>query len=237
MKRIAALLGLILWGCADTNRCVYGPKNDKDTYRSSAEISERNHKLIFDAGLSSSDVNALNKLADEFVATSVGKITIIPISRSSQEAKKLENAANLVREIFEKRRIKKHVIDLQPCIVDKEAARNVVQIKSYKYDLKLPTASKWKYDVGDIDVEKKMPNLGVATSYNLGLMIANPRDLVDPAGMGMMDGKSAVAAVRQVIHATNRVGGSMGSSTSSMTSSSSSSFGNSSSSSTSSSFK
>ena len=49
----------------------------------------------------------------------------------------------------------------------------------------------------DIDSNKDLPNFGVSYEYNLGSMIANPKDLVDPAPLENMDAQTAINAIKK----------------------------------------
>lgn len=206
MNRYFCFIALsLLCACASKDECKNKP--DTDTYVSSAKINEKVHKLFFTTQLSKADIDALNKLAKDFKVNKVGRISLHPYCVSRESANNLKKACAQVRDIFLNQKIIESAVDIQPINVDSGEKQNVIVIKSYTYDLLLPTADKWKYDIGDIDPTKDIPNFGTSTEYNLGCMIANPRDLVDPAEIGETDGKSAVTTVRKVIPVGGASGG------------------------------
>lgn len=192
---------LILASCS-------GPKDKiKQQYNGishpTAKVSkERLHKLTFTSALSQQDLYALSELGKEFVETSVQKISIIPNVRNKNNLLLAIKAAKKVREIFIENGVSECIAEICEPNIDEKSDKNYIEIKSYIYDVVLPTDEKWQYDIGDIDTTKETPNFGVSTSYNLGLMIANPRDLIDPAEMGKTDAKSAVTNVRKVLGGT-----------------------------------
>lgn len=221
LKKIIVISSiLILASCS-------GPKDKiKQQYNcishSTAKISkERLHKLTFESALSQQDLYALSELGKEFVETSVRKISIIPNVKNKNNLLLAIKAAKKVREIFVENGVSEGIAEIREPNIDEKSSKNYIEIKSYIYDVVLPNDDKWQYDIGDIDTTKETPNFGVSTSYNLGLMIANPRDLIDPAEMGKTDAKSAVANVRKVLGgataggSASTSGGSNGSSSSS----------------------
>lgn len=209
MNRYFCLIALsLLYACSSKDKCQNQP--DTDTYVSSAKINEKVHKLIFTTQISQSDVAALNKLAKDFKLNKIGRISLYPYGFSGDSTNNLKKACVQVKKIFLNQKIRESAVDIQPIKVDNYGKQNIIVIKSYRYDLLLPTADKWKYDIGDIDPTKDIPNFGTAAEYNLGCMIANPRDLVDPAEIAEVDGKSAVTAVRKVIPVAGRTGGGTG---------------------------
>lgn len=211
MKNIFYLITLIaLLGCSANKSYKKLSDIDIDTYRSSASIKEHSYKLIFNSVVTDADIIALNKLADQCIITKVGKISILPKTCSLGQSSIMNEACNKVIEIFLKRGIKESILDIQPININEINKENSIIIKFYTYKVLLPTVDRWKYNVGDIDVTKKLPNFGTAMSYNLGCMIANPRDLVDPAEYSKVDGKSAVTVIRKLIPVSTG-GGMMGS--------------------------
>ncbi len=206
LKKIAVISSLLmLVSCSSpNNKNLY---SHEEILRSTAKITkERLHKLTFEKGISKQDLHALAELGKEFTATSVRKVSILPIARNKDSLLISINAAKNAKEALIESGMSKNIIEIGKIDIDAKSTNNYMLIKSYLYDVVLPTADKWKYDIGDIDTTKETPNFGVATSYNLGLMIANPRDLIDPAEMSETDAKSAVKNVRKVLGGTTSGG-------------------------------
>ncbi len=206
LKKIVIISSLlILVSCSGPNsKNLY---SHEDVLRSTAKITkERLHKLNFEKEISKQDLHALAELGKEFTATSVRKVSILPIAKNKDSLLISINAAKKAKDTLIESGLSENIIEIGKIDIDEKSTDNYMLMKSYLYDVVLPTADKWKYDIGDIDITKETPNFGVATSYNLGLMIANPRDLIDPAEMSETDAKSAVKNVRKVLGGTTAGG-------------------------------
>lgn len=225
MKYIHLLL-VFLAGCSLNSQKNKKPVVDNDTYVTSVDKSQRTHMLyLSDNILSKHDETSLRNLADQYVSTGVRQIVLTPIVRSKDELNMFDTHLESVKDIFIRAGIiSAYVYIHQPVIATDKKSRSGIKIDSYTYSVKLPTAKEWKYDVGDIDETKEFPNLGVSNEYNLGLMIDNPKDLIDPDPIAPFDGKSAVQSVRKMIGNAKGTqnGGQQGGNTSSSSSASSS---------------
>ena len=201
-------LGLILTSCAE--RSNYRENDNVDTYVTSVSKTKRTHTLsIKDDKISKADIAAIDELSRDLVHTGVKQIEITPIITKFPISTTYAKSVDKVKQLFMKAGINRSSIHVMEPVIDSEQG---IVINSYVYKLSLPTAKRWKYAIGDIDLGKEMPNIGVSAEYNIGVMIANPKDLVEPDPMGNVDAKSAIAASKSVA-------GSSGSSSSSSSSS------------------
>lgn len=225
MKYIHLLL-VFLAGCSLNSQKNKKPVVDNDTYVTSVDKSQRTHMLYLTNNvLSKHDEASLRDLADQYINTGVRQIVLTPIVRSKNELNMFDIHLESIKEIFIRSGIiSAYVYIHQPVVVTGKKSRSGIKIDSYTYSVKLPTAKEWKYDIGDIDETKELPNFGVSNEYNLGLMIDNPKDLVDPDPIAPFDSKSAIQSVRKIIGNTRgtQAGGQQRGNTSSSSSTSSS---------------
>lgn len=183
-------LGLILTSCAE--RSNYRENDSVDTYVTSVSKTKRTHTLsIKDDKISKADIAAIDELSRDLVHTGVKQIEITPIITKFPISTTYAKSVDKVKQLFMKAGINRSSIHVMEPVIDSEQG---IVINSYVYKLSLPTAKRWKYAIGDIDLGKELPNIGVSSEYNIGVMIANPKDLVEPDPMGNVDAKSAIAA-------------------------------------------
>lgn len=187
-------LGLILTSCAE--RSNYRENDNVDTYVTSVSKTKRTHTLsIKDDKISKADIAAIDELSRDLVHTGVKQIEITPVITKFPISTTYAKSVDKVKQLFMKAGINRSSIHVMEPVIDSEQG---IVINSYVYKLSLPTAKRWKYAIGDIDLGKEMPNIGVSAEYNIGVMIANPKDLVEPDPMGNVDAKSAIAASKSV---------------------------------------
>ena len=175
-----------------------GTKNkapiDNDTYVTTVSKSKQVHMLNMYSDLTNEDRGNLKRLATKLVNNNVKKVVLIPVVPNVNKANMYKHMLNEIKNIFMKAGVSISEIYINLPEIDEQ--KSGIRIESYTYKANLPTAKKWKYPIGDVDITKELPNLGVSAEYNLGSMIANPKDLVDPAPLDNMDATSAIAAIK-----------------------------------------
>jgi len=187
------LVGLTLASCSE--RKHYRENDKLDTYVTSVSKTKRTHTLsIKDDKISKADIAAIDALSRDLVHTGVKQIEITPVITQFPISTTYAKSIDKIKQLFMKAGINKSSIHVLEPVIDQEQG---IIIDSYIYKLSLPTAKKWKYAIGDIDLGKELPNIGVSAEYNIGVMIANPKDLVEPDPMGNVDAKSAIAASKK----------------------------------------
>lgn len=206
----------LLLACVALTSCSerqYYRENDRlDTYVTSVSKTKRTHTLsIKDDKISKVDIAAIDALSRDLVHTGVKQIEITPVITEFPISTTYAKSIDKIKQLFMKAGINKSSIHIIEPVIEKEQG---VIINSYVYKLSLPTAKKWKYPIGDIDLEKELPNMGVSAEYNIGVMIANPKDLVEPDQMGNVDAKSAIAASKKAAGGGSSSGSSSSSSSS-----------------------
>lgn len=89
-------------------------------------------------------------------------------------------------------------------IVQKEGLQNSLRIYFTKYVATVdPECAKgWRKPVGNDYENLPLPHMGCSTASSLAQMVANPKDLVEPASMGGHDGERAALSIRKY-----RIGG------------------------------
>ena len=220
-KGAISFLCLILTSCVNKS-CVYDKEKDTDTYQTTVSKSKRSHKLTLKNGeIVSADITNIKNLARSFAQTGVKHITISPTIKSWPLSHAYADSIEKIRHILVDAGLNRSSIYVTEPIVGTD--ENII-IDSYIYTIALPTAKKWKYHVGDINPYKELPNMGVSHEYNLGSMIANPKDLIEPDEMIGANGKSSIVAVKKAMSGASSgstSGSSSGSSSSGSTSSTS----------------
>ena len=199
-KYFIPCLCLILASCAK-KQCNEVP----ETYKTTVSKYKRSHRLSLTNGcIINADIENIKNLARSFAQTGVRHITILPTIKSWPLSHDYSDSIERIRHILVDAGINRSSIYVtEPKVGDDE---NIV-IDSYVYKISLPTARKWKYHIGDIDIYKELPNMGVSYEYNLGSMIANPKDLVEPDEMIGANGKSSIVAVKKAMTSGGSSGG------------------------------
>lgn len=103
------------------------------------------------------------------------------------------------RESHQVAAVAKHLraLRLRPEIIVAPGARNPVTIEVGRYLVKLPRCPDWSKRTGVDYANRRSNNLGCATATNLGLMVANPGDLLQGRPMGPSDGARGASAIRK----------------------------------------
>ncbi|MCG8508409.1 MAG: CpaD family pilus assembly protein [Rhodospirillales bacterium] len=78
-----------------------------------------------------------------------------------------------------------------------QPARDTVSVIVRRHVVTLPACPDWTERPGITWNNTTTSNWGCATAVNLGLMVANPADLVDPRAPGPMDGEFASLAIQR----------------------------------------
>lgn len=194
----------IIMSCALLTSCSHfnwwksdeKPKVDHDTYVTSVSEGKQVYSLNVHADLSRDDLKGLKKLARSLVSNNTKKVVLTPVVSSADKVNMYKEALIEAKKVFTRAGIPNFEVYIRPSEVA-EGQKSGIRIEAYTYTAQLPTAKKWKYPIGDIDTSKQLPNLGVSYEYNLGSMIANPKDLVDPAPLDNMDAAKAISATKK----------------------------------------
>lgn len=72
-----------------------------------------------------------------------------------------------------------------------------VRVAVERYIVTPPTCPDWSKPVGEDPQNTPPPNFGCATTANLGMMVANPRDLIQGRSPGTSDGAAVSAAIKR----------------------------------------
>lgn len=76
-------------------------------------------------------------------------------------------------------------------------ARPGVRIVVHRFVVTTPRCPDWRKDPHTDDANSPSSNFGCANAVNLGLMVADPRDIVSGNETGAMDGERAAAGVKR----------------------------------------
>lgn len=213
MKQLNIVIVLaLLAGCSANKQ---SNNIDNATHTTSIDKEKRVHFMSLAGAISLRNIQDIEQLAKQFRNTDVRFIKLTPVVASKVNNQYLDEAILKVKEVLLKHGVRAHTIHIDQVQYGDE---NGIRIESATYKVVLPTANEWAYSVGDIDETKSLPNIGVSYEHNLGSMIANPKDLLEPDVLGKVDAQHAISAVRN-----NSSGASSSSSSSSSSASSSSS--------------
>ncbi len=72
-----------------------------------------------------------------------------------------------------------------------------VRVTVERYIVTPPACPDWSKPVGEDSQNTPPPNFGCANTANLGMMVANPRDLVHGRSPGTSDGAAVSAAIKR----------------------------------------
>ncbi|MBT7526701.1 MAG: hypothetical protein HN658_05330, partial [Rhodospirillales bacterium] len=78
-----------------------------------------------------------------------------------------------------------------------KANRPTVRIVVHRFVVTAPRCPDWRKTPASDGANTQSSNLGCANTVNLGLMVANPRDLVSGRETGPMDGTRAAAGINR----------------------------------------
>ena len=86
-------------------------------------------------------------------------------------------------------------VSTQPAVYGGALAPNTVRLILNRYVVTPPPCPDWRKPAGEDYNNQAGSNFGCATETNLGLMVANPKDLVDGRTIGPADGEQAAKAI------------------------------------------
>ena len=86
-------------------------------------------------------------------------------------------------------------VSAQPAVYGGALAPNTVRLILNRYVVTPPPCPDWRKPAGEDYNNQAGSNFGCATETNLGLMVANPKDLVDGKTIGPADGEQAAKAI------------------------------------------
>jgi len=86
-------------------------------------------------------------------------------------------------------------VSVQPAVYGGALAPNTVRLILNRYVVTPPPCPDWRKPAGEDYNNQAGSNFGCATETNLGLMVANPKDLVDGRTIGPADGEQAAKAI------------------------------------------
>lgn len=168
---------------------------DNDTYVTSVSTDKLSYMLTMHENLSKDDHQKLKKLARKLVDQKVGKVVLTPVVSNINNVNLYKQPLKEIKNIFMRAGVS--ISEIYINLPEINSSKSGIRIDGHVYKLNLPTATRWKYPIGDIDSNKDLPNFGVSYEYNLGSMIANPKDLVDPAPLENMDAQTAINAIKK----------------------------------------
>lgn len=88
------------------------------------------------------------------------------------------------------------VVSAEPAVYGASLTSGTVRLILNRYVVTPPPCPDWRHPTNPDFNNQPSGNFGCATQTNLGLMVANPRDLVDGKSLGTTDAENAAKAVQ-----------------------------------------
>lgn len=164
------------------------------------------------------DVNvAIDTLLDKYITN----IKIVLYGKRKPQVEVCERLRQIVVDALREYQLQGRVT--VEYVFDK--SDEIIYVEGSVFEIDQSKSLDWDYAVGDMDVEKSLPNFGLAGLYNMQDMVVNTADLVHPTSSRHSDATLAVAALTSLYESDSDQGssGSSGSSSGGSSSSSSSS--------------
>ncbi len=180
--RIIAIIGILiaLAGCkatADRTPTEYVKVNKVDFLRFE-------HDVVYRNGTATPSRLEAERLANFLQEIQVGPSDTILVAGGTPDQRKA------IRMQFAYRRLVAHETGVN-------GAPGRVRVAVERYVVTLPNCPDWSKPVGEDSENTPQANFGCATTANLGMMVANPRDLIRGRSPGSADGAAVTAAIKR----------------------------------------
>ncbi len=193
MKRALGIVGITVMSFG-LSACLQDKANwsQNDTIkRNSVTLHHLTHDLQFAAdqtGITDAQAAELNRFLARSMAGYGDTFTIDSASDPASEDRREAIASYLRARGLE--------VSLQPAAFGGSVAPNAVRLILNRYVVTPPPCPDWRKPATTDFNNQVGSNFGCATETNLGLMVANPRDLVAGRSLGPSDAAAAAKAVQ-----------------------------------------
>ncbi len=144
------------------------------------EPSYRSLKIANSETLSTDDAQKLSAFVEDYLARGNGAITIA--APSGPDSSKVITA--LGETLANMGVPRTHILVGEQ---DQVKSDGLVEIGYIRYVARTAPCGDWSVNAEDNQRNLPMPNFGCAVQNNLAAQVADPRDLIEPRGMGMSD--------------------------------------------------
>ena len=166
--------------------------SENDTIkRNSVSLSHITHDLAF-AGGTTGLTDAQAQELDRFLARTLagyGDVFSIDAGTDETAMSRRDALASYLHS-------RGFTVSTEPAVYGGPLASDTVRIILNRYVVTPPPCPDWRQPSNPDFNNQSGSNFGCATETNLGLMVANPRDLVDGRSLGTADAENAAKAVQ-----------------------------------------
>lgn len=138
------------------------------------------------AGLGLSDRQRMDRFARDFTHGGDGPLEILVGAAAGGETEAGAFAAEMARAMAARGVQSSRITG--KAVLGSEVAPGTAVLRARIWQAVVPDCGKWTSEATLDPQNANMPNFGCATQRNIGLMVANPRDLVEPDQLQPHDG-------------------------------------------------
>lgn len=138
------------------------------------------------AGLGMNDRLRLDRFARDFGHGGDGPVEVMVGAAPGGEAEANAFAAEMARALAARGVQSSRIYG--KVVVGAEVAPGTAVLRGRLWQAVVPECGNWSREASLDPLNSNMPNFGCATQRNIGLMVANPRDLVEPDHLQPHDG-------------------------------------------------
>ena len=192
VSSLALVAGLtLLGGCADRHSIEVGSIPDDFRTRHPIVVSEAEEVLEIpivssETRLPGASRDRVRHFATRFLRSGSAAIRVL-LPSGSQNAAAAELASNDVMRELKREGIKQERILVQPYQAVGLNGPAPIRLSFSTLAAKTGPCGRWPEDLGNTHENKNYFNFGCASQQNLAAQIADPRDLLEPRGLGEID--------------------------------------------------
>ncbi|MDR1361942.1 MAG: CpaD family pilus assembly lipoprotein [Holosporaceae bacterium] len=149
----------------------------------SLRVSENRRSKFFELNnnfeLSENSLLGIKKVLRDAKGEGIDNISFVIISNRPMGIAWQEKIRSIVQQyMYEAGFLDSRIIDSGLCIYS--GAKPGVRLDVLQYNVEEPDCGRWTEYVGDMDTNKGLPRFGASDACNLGAMIGNSADLINP---------------------------------------------------------
>lgn len=184
---LAGLMVTALAGCKTRQEQLVGHQLSHPSQRHPIMVSKKPIYLDIDvprgsAGLTSAQADNVRAFLNEYRRQGSGKLIISAPSGSPNEVAAFK-ALKRVRGLIKDDGIAYNSVEMTPYYQEGDP-QPPLKISYVRYVAEGPSCGQWHDDLANDDRNTNYANFGCASQQNIAAMVDNPRDLIEPRGMG-----------------------------------------------------